>query len=57
VTLELFASDERIEGRLHASHRPEPVPFSGVLGLLHAIEDLELEPPPAAEPVEQQPRR
>ena len=50
VTLDLFASDERIEGRLHAPNRSEPVEFSGVLQLLHVLEDLDLEPPPAADP-------
>jgi hypothetical protein len=43
VTLELFVKDERIEGCLRAPHRP-PVDFTGVLGLLHAIEQLDLEP-------------
>lgn len=57
MTLELFTSDERIEGWLHAPHRREPVPFSGVLGLLHAIEGLELDPPPQAESAQMQSRR
>jgi hypothetical protein len=47
VTLELFATDERIEGCLYAPHR-QPIDFSGVLGLLHAIEQLDLDPPPVA---------
>ena len=47
VTLELFARDERIEGCLHAPQR-QPVDFTGVLGLLHVLEELNLEPPPVA---------
>jgi hypothetical protein len=45
VTLELFATDGHLEGCLHPPHR-RPIDFSGVLGLLHAIEELDLEPPP-----------
>lgn len=43
MTLDLFATEGRIEGRLHASHLRAPIPFSGVLELLHAVEELHLE--------------
>ena len=40
VTLELSSADERLEGWLDNGDGGEPVVFSGVLELLHAIEEL-----------------
>jgi hypothetical protein len=46
VTLELFATDDRITGSIKPASGA-PIPFSGVLDLLRAIEQLHPEPPPA----------
>jgi hypothetical protein len=40
VTLELSSADGRLEGWLCSGDGAAPVAFSGVLELLHAIEDL-----------------
>jgi hypothetical protein len=45
VTLELFATDERIIGSIEPADGA-PIPFSGVLELLRAIEQLHPGPPP-----------
>jgi hypothetical protein len=46
VTLELFATEDRITGSIEPASGT-PIPFSGVLELLRAIEQLHPEPPPA----------
>ena len=45
MTLELFATDDRITGSIEPASGA-PIPFSGVLDLLRAIEQLQPEPPP-----------
>jgi hypothetical protein len=45
VTLELFATEDRITGRIEPASGA-PIPFSGVLELLRAIEQLHPEAPP-----------
>ena len=46
VTLELFETEDRITGWIEPAGSA-PIPFSGVLELLGAIEQLHPEPPPA----------
>ena len=46
MTLELFETEDRITGWIEPGSGA-PIPFSGVLELLRAIEQLHPEPPPA----------
>jgi hypothetical protein len=55
VTLELFEPEDHISGWIEPGPGA-PIPFSGVLELLRAIEQLHPEPPPAAAD-DREPRR
>ena len=50
VSLELFATNGRIEGRLSPHDGRRAIAFSGVLELVAALEDLDPEPPPTPTP-------
>ncbi|HEX9642837.1 MAG TPA: hypothetical protein VGC11_02410 [Acidimicrobiia bacterium] len=47
VSLELFATNGHIEGRLSPRDGRRAIAFSGVLELVAALEDLDPEPAPA----------
>jgi len=50
VSLELFATNGHIEGRLSPGNGRRAIAFSGVLELVAALEDLDPEPAPTTEP-------
>lgn len=49
VTLELYADGDHLEGRVVPAAGGAPVPFSGVLELLHVLEQLRPGPPPLSD--------
>ena len=41
VLLDVYTDEGQLHGQLHSAEHPEPIAFSGVVGLVAAIEQLD----------------